>query len=72
MTTFTDTGDQDDVQPGGEVLAVRWMAVAFAVGGLLALLVGQGRWGLAGLLTAALALGFAEAAAWADRRTSSR
>lgn len=59
-------------QPGGDVIVARWLAVFFTVTGLAALLVSRGQWGLAGLLAAAVALLYAHAAAWADRREASQ
>lgn len=63
---------EEEFQPSGDVILARWLAVLFAATGLVALVASQGRWGLAGLLTAALALGYAKAVAWADRREASR
>lgn len=63
---------EDEPQPGFDVILARWLAVLFGAIGVVALVASQGRWGLAGILAAVVALGYAKAAAWADRRQSER
>lgn len=63
---------REQAEVGGDVILARWLAVGFTVIGVVALLATQGRWGLAGLIVAGLALAYAQAAAWADRREAGR
>lgn len=63
---------REQAEVGGDVILARWLMVVFGACGVVALAASQGRWGLAGLLAAALAALYAWAVAWVDRRGAGR